>query len=175
MNLQAKQLFAQHSSTEFRMQVLKANLQRLKAMEARRCQEKIEQLSLGNSWPDGMPHVGGIHRPTERVADSYLDQVQRELREMGFDEMALKQELEEAEYQVWLYHAALNALTEIEARLIHLHYEKGLSFKAMSERDLLPDRVSQYSESTLKRIHKSALCKTEGVLSTSIQTHHLMA
>lgn len=165
MTIDAKELIRNHGQMKSRVDVLKTQIIWVKSMEEARCMAKIEELSLAGHPMDGMPSAKRKGSRTEYAAAHFRDDVIEEMRQEGYDRIALEEELRLVEYRIKMYDAAMKALTEMEKNLIEAHYGWEMSFKQMSETNLMPNRASMYSESTLNRMHRDILCKIAAVLS----------
>lgn len=77
---------------------------------------------------------------------------------------ALQEELIRIKCSAALYDAVMKCLSELEVRFVQLHYDEGLSFTKIAERELLPGAQTMFANSTLRRMNTAILKKVDEAL-----------
>lgn len=159
MNYTAKTLLTKHKMMVARQGMIQKQISQLLADQS--LDEKIYEIALASRNNDGMPRTLGTGKPTEYIALNYRDILNKQTYETI---QALETELHDVQYFLSLYDVAIKALNDKEAHLVRLHYESGLTFRIIVEKNIALNGSFTYSESTLKRMNKEIQNKINSVL-----------
>lgn len=146
----------EHLATE---KLLEAKLQQVLDISEEEKDDYIEAQMLKHAQIDGMPRTSCQESRTERVALSYMADLEKERLDQ---EANLRGELQKIRYYLRIYDALMASLTPEESWLIQQRCVNGKSLGRMLLE--MPDGIGICSKTTLNKRISQTVDKLEGLL-----------
>lgn len=146
----------EHLATE---KLLEAKLQQVLDISEEEKDDYIEAQMLKRAQIDGMPRTSCQESRTERVALSYMADLQTERQDQ---EARLRSELQKTRYYLRIYDALMASLTPEESWLAQERYVNGKSLGRLLLE--MPDEVGIRSKTTLNKRCAQTIDKIDGLL-----------